>query len=174
MNEVLSNIMSRRSIRAFITDKNIAKSDLESIATSAIYAPSGMNKQAWQFTVIQNKDKISALCDVIGRALNRENYDMYKPNAIIITSYDKENKRLGELDCACALENMFLCAHSLGIGSVWINQLRDCCDDTQVRSLLTTFGIPENHSACGICALGYSDNYSRETIKNADNIKWVE
>ena len=27
------------------------------------------------------------------------------------------------MDCACALENIFLAAKSLGIGSCWINQL---------------------------------------------------
>lgn len=173
MNEVLNNIKTRRSIRAFITDKNISKTDLEAIAEAGIYAPSGLNRQTWQFTVIQNQEKIQKLCKVIEVALNREGYDMYKPNAIIITTNDRNN-HLGMPDCACALENMFLAAHSLGIGSVWINQLKDCCDEPQVRALLTEFGIPESHIACGIAALGYSDNYYRETVKNTNAIKWVD
>ena len=173
MNDVLNNIKTRRSIRAFITDKNISKEDLNTIVETAIYAPSGLNKQTWQFTVIQSQEKITRLCKAIEKALSREGYDMYKPNAIIITTNAIDNPH-GSYDCSCALQNMFLAANSLGIGSVWINQLKDCCNDPEVRALITEFGIPENHIAYGICALGYSDNYYRETIKKPDAIKWVD
>lgn len=59
------------------------------------------------------------------------------------------------MDCACAIENMFLAACSLGIGSCWINQLGTTCDDPQVRELLTELGVPENHKVYGCVALGY-------------------
>ena len=46
------------------------------------------------------------------------------------------------MDCACALENIFLAAKSLGIGSCWINQLGQTCDDPDVRAFLTKLGVP--------------------------------
>jgi nitroreductase len=62
------------------------------------------------------------------------------------------------MDCACAIENMFLAAHSLGIGSCWINQLGTTCDDPEVRAFITSLGVPENHKVYGCVALGYADS----------------
>jgi len=61
------------------------------------------------------------------------------------------------MDCACAIENMFLAAHSLGIGSCWINQLGTTCDDPEVRELITSLGVPKDHKVYGCVALGYAD-----------------
>ena len=43
-----------------------------------------------------------------------------------------------------------------GIGSCWINQLGQTCDDPDVRAFLTRLGIPENHRVYGCAALGYA------------------
>lgn len=56
-----------------------------------------------------------------------------------------------------ALENIFLAAHALGIGSVWINQLNGICDEPAVRAVLTKLKIPENHIVWGMAALGYAE-----------------
>jgi len=52
---------------------------------------------------------------------------------------------------------MFLAAHSLGIGSCWINQLGTTCDDPEVREFISSLGVPENHKVYGCVALGYAD-----------------
>lgn len=53
------------------------------------------------------------------------------------------------------LENIFLRATDLGVGSCWINQARDICDDERVRPLLREFGVPDTHICWGIAILGY-------------------
>ncbi len=155
MNEVIRNLLTRRSVRKF-TDKKIPGAELEVLLKVACAAPSGMNKQTWQFTLVTDEAKIQKLAAEVGKALDRENYDIYKPAALIIPSNLKESP-WGVEDNACALENIFLAAHSLGIGSVWINQLRHCCDMPEVRAILTEWGIPEDHAVYGIAALGYQD-----------------
>ena len=60
------------------------------------------------------------------------------------------------MDCACAMQNIFLAAKSLGIGSCWINQLGQTYDDPEVRAFLTKLSIPENHRVYGCAALGYA------------------
>lgn len=154
MNTVMENLLTRRSIRAF-EDKEIPREELDQILKAAQYAPSAMNRQTWQFTAVLNRTKIQELAEAIGKALGRDNYNMYEPQAIIITS-NLRDARFGIDDNACALENIFLAAHSFGIGSVWINQLRDACDDPYVRQMLRDFGIPDDHKAYGIAALGYA------------------
>lgn len=171
MNEVIENIFTRRSVRHF-REKNISKEHLKIIAEAAVYAPSGMNRQTWQFTVVQNKDILKKLAAAAEKELGRENYDFYKPDTLIIASNVKESI-WGVEDCACALENIFLAAHSLGIGSVWINQIREICDRESVRMLLREIGVPDGHAVYGCAALGYSDEEGHIKVEKKNNIKYV-
>ena len=82
---------------------------------------------------------------------------MYRPEALVIPSNEKDS-RFGRDDNACAMENIFLAAHSLGIGSVWIKQLHGICDEPAVREVLREFGIPDDHVVYGLAALGYADD----------------
>ena len=172
MNPVIENILTRRSVRKF-TDKKIAKEDLEVLCKAALCAPSGMDKQTWQFTVVADTEKIQALAQAVGKALDRENYNMYKPAALIIPSNARDSL-WGMEDNACALENIFLAAHALGIGSVWVNQVRHCCDEPEIRSILTAWGIPEDHVVYGIAALGYQDGEPQGEVEKIGVVKFVE
>lgn len=130
MNETLNTLMTRRSVRAFQTEKQISREDLQTIVDAGRYAPSAMNRQTWTFVVMQNQEQIQSLARAVGKALGRDaGYNFYLPNALILCANDLSANPMGVQDCACALENMFLAAHSLGIGSVWINQLYDTCNE---------------------------------------------
>ena len=98
---------------------------------------------------------------------------MYAPAALIIPSNEKDNRHSVE-DNACALENMFLAAHALGIGSVWINQVRDVCDDKEVRELLSAWGIPESHKVTGCAALGYAKEPPKGEVEKKGSIAFVD
>lgn len=160
MNEVIKNILTRRSIRSF-NEKQISKQDLEEIVKAGVYAPTGMNKQSFQFTVIQNKDIIRRIEKTVEKNMDRPGYNMYNSGCIILVSNDRENGN-GYADCACALENIFLAAHSMGIGSVWINQLKTTSDCEDTRAILNELKIPASHIVWGIAALGYNDGPAPE------------
>lgn len=154
-NAVLDNILTRRSCRAY-TDRAVSKEDLDMILKAAVYAPNGMNRQSWQFTVIRRKENILGLAEVVRKVLGRpEGYNFYAPNVIILASNDRDNVN-GLADCACAMQNMFLMAHELGISSCWINQLKEICDVPEVREELRKYQIPDNHIVWGIVDLGYA------------------
>ena len=78
----------------------------------------------------------------------------HAPTLVIVSN--EPTQWWAAMDCACALENVFLAAKSLGIGSCWINQLGQTCDDPDVRAFLTKLGVPENHKVYGCAALGYA------------------
>lgn len=172
MNQIMETILSRRSVRAF-TDQKIPREELEQILKAAIYAPSGMNRQTWQFTAIVNEERIQELAKLIEAALERKGYNFYKPVALILTSNTRESRWAKE-DNACALENMFLAAKSFGIGSVWINQLQDICDEPEIRSFLQKVGIPDEHVVYGVAALGYAAKEPNQEVKKTGIIKIVE
>lgn len=155
MNEVIRNILSRKSIREF-SDREIPKKELELIVRAAESAPSGRNCRTWKFTIIRDKEIKNKLRAAVSNALCLgDDYDFYRPDILIIASNKKDNQ-LGVADCSCALENIFLAAHSLGIGSVWINQFRTICDKPEVRKVLDGIKIPQDHIIVGCAALGYS------------------
>lgn len=150
-NEVIQNILTRCSVRAY-DDRPVEREKIDTLLQCAVHAPSAMNRQTWHFSAVLNREKIAKLTAAVGKALGNEKYDMYKPAALIIPS----NELIGDTsitswDNACALENIFLAAHSMGLGTVWINQLSDTCDVPEVRAVLTEFGVPENHKGVRHC-----------------------
>ncbi len=169
MNEVIENIYTRRSVRAF-ESRSISEEMLRVIADTARYAPSGMNRQEWKFAVVQNKEIKSKLAKAITEELDRgPDYNFYGADALVITSAPRDG-RFGTEDCACALENMFLAAHSLGIGSVWINQLKGICDVPAVRKVLNEINIPGDYVSYGIAALGYNAADDKGKIEKTDGV----
>lgn len=167
MNEIIQNILTRRSVRGF-TDKAVSREDLELLIKAALYAPSARNLQTWKFTALTQRADIDKLAKVIEKVLDRKDYDMYKPAAVIIPSNTKDSP-YGKEDNACALENIFLAAHSLGLGSVWINQLQGVSDEPEIRALLKAWDIPDDHTVYGIAAIGYpAENASREANKSGE------
>ncbi|WP_102411823.1 nitroreductase family protein [Beduinella massiliensis] len=153
MNAVLENIMTRRSCRAF-EKRHIPKEDLEKILTAAVYAPTAMNRQTWRFTVLTDEKKIAELAVAVGRAISRADYDFYKPDALVIVSNLRENANACA-DAGCAMQNMMLQSHALGVASCWINQMKETNGDAGVRALLNAYGIPEGHDVQCCLALGY-------------------
>ncbi len=153
MNETIKTIMERRSIRKFTHDK-ISKDDLLTITQCGLHAPSARGTEKWHFTIINDEKLIDELKGIMQSLLDNANYNMYDPSALIIVSTDRTLK-FGIDDNACALQNIFLAAASLGIGSVWINQLRDFVDEPKLRSFLDRIEVPSDHVVYGIAALGY-------------------
>lgn len=162
MNQVIENIFTRRSTRSF-NDKVISREDMELLIQTGLYAPTGCCKESWQLTGLLNQDKLSDLVSIMRGFLN-PNYRFYNAKSLIIVSNEASNP-WGRDDDACALENIFLAAHSMGISSVWINQLSsDNCNRPEVRKFLTELGVPENHVVHGVAALGYSDEEPKGKI----------
>lgn len=156
MTKVSENIITRRSIRSF-KEKLIELKDLNTILTAGLYAPSAMNSQKNQFTVVQGTEKLEKLRSTIALVLERPTYSrFYGAPTLIITSAPRDYK-FGREDTSTALENIFLQAHDLGIGSVWINQLINISDKPEVREVLRELQIPDNHIVYGSAAIGYAE-----------------
>lgn len=173
MNEILKNIVTRRSVRKFSAEA-IPEDVINDIITAGLYAPSAMNTQYWQFTVVSNKEKLVELQKAIAKALDRPDYGRFYNAPLFIIVSVPADYRLGDVDTACVLENMFLAAHADGVGSVWINQLRDCCNDADVRKVLTSLGVPEDHVCYGSAAIGYADCELPKDRENKGIVKIVK
>ena len=162
MNEVIQALLNRRNCRAFTQDA-VSESDVQTILKCALAAPSAMGRELWKFTAVMDRAKIQKLAKAVGKALDRgQDYNMYDPAVLIITSNDTETPFRRE-DNACAMENIYLASEALGLGCVWINQLLTVADDAGVRAVLSELHVPENHGVYGCAAIGYpAKPYRRE------------
>lgn len=164
--DALECIMTRRTCRAFKPDMP-EKEKLDAVLEAARVAPSGMSRFTRHFAVITDKDWLARMNErvrlIAGDASVSSNLERngakgyscnYHSPVFVVVSADPSYNTSRD-DCACALENMFLAAHAVGLGSCWINQLGgDNCE--KLRDLLTEAGVPAGHRVYGCCALGYA------------------
>jgi len=181
-NTILSCIKERRSIRKYIGEQ-ISNDQLGAILEAATWAPSGMNNQSWLFTAIQNQAYLKELNGLVRKGIQglgpereafkkvaaSDNYCFYYSAPTLIVASNVGGYSNAMVDCAAALENMLLAAHSLDIGGCWVNQLRWLEDDEEVRSFLLQFGIPKEHVICGAAAIGYIDGQSPAPAARKEN-----
>ena len=175
MNETLKTIQTRTSTRSYL-DTPIPHDDLMAILNAGIQAPSALNRQCCEAYAIVDMSLIDELTKRIkdvyasrGEAKPEAYHFSYHAPVLVIVAGNKEETRLVE-DGSCMLENIFLAATSLNIGSCWINQLRDTQDEPVVRDFLKSLGIPENNRIVGCGALGYIKNPTPIKHKNEQRI----
>jgi nitroreductase len=172
-NGILDCIRARRSTRHFL-EKQVEPEYLEALLDAAIWAPSGGNNQSWLFTAIQNQDILAKINELL-----REGYHHWTPDddypgkleaktyaqkadahffyhaPTLIIASNRPNYANAMADCALALENIFLAAQSLGLGSCYINHLHWLRNDQKLRNYLFELGIPKEHIICSAAAVGY-------------------
>lgn len=172
-NEILDCIHARRSTRNF-QERQIEPEQLETLLDAAIWAPSGGNNQTWMFAAIQNKEILLKLNGLVREgfqhwvpddnypsklaaknASQKDIFNFYYHAPTLIIALNKPNYDNAMADCSVALENLFLAAHSLGLGSCYINQLHWLRSDPGLRDYLFELGIPKESTICSAAAVGY-------------------
>lgn len=119
---VLENIANRKSVRAY-TDEPVSDADIETLLRAAMAAPSAMNRQPWEFVVINNRDTLDALAGKLRHAKMLSQ----APLAIVVCAETMMTNREGEQvenifwehDASAATENLLLAAEAIGLGAVW-------------------------------------------------------
>ena len=125
-NETMDSILARRSYKVF-DSRPIDDEALETIVTAGLYAPTGMNRQPWHFTVIKSPEMLAKFGEArrsiplppgIPPAAMAAMGDPMRNAPVVIIVSAKEGMT-SMADCCLAMENMFIAAASLGIMSGW-------------------------------------------------------
>ena len=53
-----AGLLTRRSVRQFESGKKLSKEDIADLLKIAMYAPSGYNKQPWEFVVVDDENTV--------------------------------------------------------------------------------------------------------------------
>jgi nitroreductase len=162
-NEIVDLLQSHRSIRRY-TKKPIPKDILNEILSSAQWAPSSHNVQAYSIIVVDDQEKKKILSEISGS----QKYVADCPVFIVFCAdfyrlsltcemwdtkfeiNEVENVLVAAVDTALAAENALLAARSYGLGGVMIGGIRN--NPEKVKELL---GLPKyTIPIMGMC-LGY-------------------
>lgn len=188
MNEVISNIKNRRSIRKY-KPIQILDEELAQILEAGRYAPSGGNNQTSHLIVVQNKEILQELKHLVQQefskmdftegmykslrgsilASKKGNYDFFYHAPTLVIVANKKNYGNAIADSACVLENMMLAANSLNVGSCWINQLHWLDENPVINEFIRQLGLKEDETICGALSLGYKDIDEQIPMKRTGN-----
>ena len=152
-NETIATLLSRRSVRSFRADQ-VRDDELEAVLQAGMYAPSGNNRQSARFVVVQDP-ATRALLTRMNRAVRPSDDDPYYGAPTIVVVLADRSASTPVEDASVALSNMFNAAHSLGLGSCWVNRERQMFETDEGKALLHAWGVVGDYVGVGACILGY-------------------
>ena len=166
MNQTISDILSRRSCKAY-RDEMPTKEQLDTIIEAGLYAASGRNMQGAIMLCVTNKvlrDRLSKLnTDVMGAGMD----PFYNAPAVIVVLADK-TVRTSVYDGSLVMGNLMLAAHSIGLGSCWIHRAKEVFDSEEGKQILAELGIEGDYEGVGNCVIGYPEKMPTERLPRKD------
>lgn len=183
---MLDFMKSRRSTRKF-KEEMVQEELIHQVVEAGRYAPSGGNSQSTHFIVIQKKQVLDNLAELVREefakmeiledtykslvssinASKKGNYVFHYNCPVLIVTANKKEYGNNIADCACALENMMLMANALDLGSVWINQLKWLNENPAILDAMKDLGMAEDERVYGALALGYADTQDGMPVRSS-------
>ena len=181
---VLEAIRTRRNVREFI-DKPVTDRDLKTIIEAATWAPNHRHTEPWRFIVLA---KDGAIRKQVAQIVHDWTFDNIKnPNQKRRINSSKEAKqeildaaafmyvyaiqgpneevtRENYAATACAVQNLLLAAHSLGIGVGWTTG-KPCMADVR-----PTIGAEPDWQTVGALYIGYPSEKPEAERAHVDEV----
>lgn len=181
-------IKGRRSVR-YYKDENLEPELLQRLLDVASHAPSGMNARQVQFTLVDDREKLSTLRDELMAGLSRKVRDGSFPEGMeYFANFVRlwEEKRIDFIfrgaphflvasapqsivtptqDCLIALSYFELFANTLGVGTVWDGLAKWAINDI-LPEFRNRLGIPGDH------VIGYAMAFGRPAVQYSRTVQY--
>lgn len=177
-NEVIENIMARRSIRKY-QNKPVSRDTLNKIMECGINAPNGQNKQSWEVRIVDKPTVMEEIKDAMAKGHPDMDAEMIKgcfrgaPVMVFIArdlSYD-----FSAYDCGLMSQNIMLSAWSMGVGSICLGSpVRFLTDNDVCKPVLEKLGFSEGYELCLCIGLGYADESPEAKPRDMGKVKFIE
>lgn len=175
MNETLRTLMAAKSVRVF-EDRPIAPADRERILLAAMAAPTAGNQQLYTILDITEQallDRLAITCDdqpfiatakmaLIFCADQQKWLDAYRAAGCAPRAPGPGDLLLALADSCIAAQNAVVAAQSLGIGSCYIGDILERCEEH--RELLC---LPELVVPAAMVVFGYPTGQQQARLKPA-------
>lgn len=170
--DAIEAIKARRSIRKYL-DVPVEWDKVGQIIEAGKAAPSSGNLQNWKFVIVKEKERRKAIAD----ACLQQHWMTTAPLHIVVVAepepaimhYGVRGDRLYTIqNCAAAIENMLLAAHSLGLGSCWVGAF----DEDMLKRAI---GCTERVRPQAVITIGYADEKVPEPDEyTLENVAYLE
>lgn len=173
MNEVIKNMTTRRSVKAYKSTP-VAKELLDQIIYAGLCAPSGLNKQSAIIIAVTDKatrDELSKLNAGKDPFFRKDPF--YNAPCVLVVLADKSSS-MAVYDGTLVMENMLLAAHSLGLGACWIHRAKETFETPEGKAILEKLGIQGEYEGIGNCIVGYMDGeYPAEKPRKENRVYYI-
>ena len=169
MNEVLNCLLTRRSVKKYLSQP-VEKEKLDAVLEAGTYAATGMGKQSPVIVVVQKPELIAKLSKMNAAVMGTTSDPFYGAPTVLIVLADPERGTYVE-DGSLVMGNLMLAAHAVGVDSCWIHRAKEEFASPEGKALLKEWGLSENYVGIGHCILGYRDwEYPEAKERKADYI----
>ena len=155
-NAVIENILTRRSVRAFVPDRMPARDLVEAVAEAGTYAPTGRGAQSPLIVVVTSKAVRDRLSELNAAVLGVNTAPFYGAPVVLVVLADKA-RPTRIYDGSLVMGNMMLAAHALGLGSCWIHRAKEVFESDEGKAILEELGVEGEYEGIGNLVLGYAD-----------------
>ncbi len=154
MNQIIENILTRRSVRAY-EDRPVEEELLNKVIEAGLYAASGNGKQAPIIVAVTNRQIRDELSAMNAAVMGREGIDpFYGAPAVLVVLGDR-SIATEVYDGSLTMGTMMEAAHSLGLGTCWIHRAQQVFDSERGREILKAAGVEGDFEGIGNLIIGY-------------------
>ena len=168
MNEVIKDILERRSIRKY-KDKMVEEELIDEVLKAGTYAPTGMNRQSPIIIAITNKEVRDKLSKLNAKIMGSNIDPFYGAPVVLVVLADKSYPSY-IYDGSNVMENMMIAAKSLGLGTCWIHRAKEEFETEEGKEILKSLGITGDYEGIGNCILGYPEGEVEAKERKANYI----
>lgn len=172
MNNTVSDIMNRRSIRKYKLEQ-ISREELDTVLQAGICAPTGMNRQSPLVIAVQNKEVRDRLSRMNAAVLGTDSDPFYGAPTVVVVLADANSPHAVQ-DGSLVMGNMLNAAKAIGLGSCWVNRAKEVFDSAEGKSLLAQWGVEGDVIGVGNCILGYPDENPAMKPRKPDYIRYID
>lgn len=178
-NQVIENIMTRRSIRQY-KPQPVNRDTMQIILNCGINAPNGQNKQSWAIRVVDNPEYINGLTEIYKKknpkiAEDPSFKNMFRNAPTVVFIANDKSYDFSQVDCGLMGENMVLSAWSMGIGSCCLGSpIRFMQTEPEAADYLKRLNIPEGYQLLYCIAFGYPDEAPAAKPRDTGKIMFVD
>ena len=171
MNEIIQNMITRRSIKKYKPD-SVPREMLDQILKAGTYAACGMGRQSPIIIAVTDKTVRDELSALNAKIMGASGDPFYGAPAVLIVLADKSIPT-HVYDGSLVMGNLMNAAHALGLGSCWIHRAKETFELPEGKALLNKLGITGDYEGIGNCIVGYPAEKKEAKPRKENNIYYI-
>ena len=175
-NEVIENMMARRSIRKY-TAETVDRETLLKIMECGINAPSGQNKQSWEVRIVDKPELLNEMSEAMATSHPDTPFakECFRGAPVMVFIARDPSYDFSAYDCGLLAQNIMLSAWSLGVGSVCLGSpVRFLTDNEFCKPYVERLGFSDGYEFCLCVGMGYADEAPEAKPRDMGKVAFID